>query len=84
MERTYSRQQEVVASSSAGAALFSVVAAPAETLAAYDKALRMTMSGEVCADSSAALGISQLVAIGLVRHQAGNSRYSNIGILRIS
>ena len=68
--KTYSRQQKVVALSSAEAELYAMVAASAETLAIkeYAKDLGMTFDGEVYTDSSAALGISQRVGLGKVRH----------------
>ncbi len=68
--KTYSRQQKVVALSSAEAELYAMVAASAEALAiiAYAKDLGMTVNGEVYTDSSAALGISQRAGIGKVRH----------------
>ena len=68
--KTYSRQQKVVALSSAEAELYAMVAASAETLAiiAYAKDLGVAMSGEVFTDSSAALGISQRLGLGKVRH----------------
>ena len=68
--KTYSRQQRVVALSSAEAELYAMVAASAEALAvvAYAKDLGASMAGEVYVDSSAALGISQRCGIGKVRH----------------
>ena len=68
--KTYSRQQKVIALSSAEAELYAMVAASAESLAiiAYAKDLGTQMVGEVCVDSSAALGISQRCGIGKVRH----------------
>ena len=68
--KTYSRQQRVVALSSAEAELYAMVAASAETLAimAYAQDLGMALSGEVYTDSSAALGISKRAGIGKVRH----------------
>ena len=70
MISSWSRQQQVVALSSAEAELYSMVAASAECLAliAYAKDLGMTLSGEIYADSSAALGIAQRCGIGKVRH----------------
>ena len=68
--KTYSRQQKVIALSSAEAELYAMVAASAESLAiiAYAEDLGTRMSGEVYVDSSAALGISQRCGIGKVRH----------------
>ena len=68
--KTYSRQQKVVALSSAEAELYAMVAASAEALAivAYAQDLGLRLSGEVYTDSSAALGISQRAGIGKVRH----------------
>ena len=58
--KSYSRQQKVIALSSAEAELYAMVAASAETLAiiAYATDLGISLGGEVYADSSAALGIS--------------------------
>ena len=60
MLKSYSRQQKVVALSSAEAELYAMVAASAESLAmiAYVWDLGMFIAGEVYTDSSAALGIS--------------------------
>ena len=68
--KTYSRQQRVIALSSAEAELYAMVAASAESLAiiAYAKDLGNKMTGEVYVDSSAALGISQRCGIDKVRH----------------
>ena len=68
--KTYSKQQKVVALSSAEAELYAMVAASAETLAiqAYCKDLGMDTKCELYCDSSAALGISQRAGIGKVRH----------------
>ena len=68
--KTYSRQQKVVALSSAEAELYAMVAASAENLAvaAYAKDLGETLGGEVFTDSSAALGITKRCGIGKVRH----------------
>ena len=68
--KTYSRQQRVIALSSAEAELYAMVAASAESLAviAYAKDMGIGMIGEVYVDSSAALGISQRCGIGKVRH----------------
>ena len=70
MIKSYSRQQKVVALSSAEAELYAMVAASAETLAviAYAKDLGIGLTGEIYTDSSAALGISQRAGIGKVRH----------------
>ena len=70
MIKSYSRQQKVIALSSAEAELYAMVAASAETLAiiAYAADLGMSIGGEVYADSSAALGITQRIGIGKVRH----------------
>ncbi len=68
--KTYSRQQKVIALSSAEAELYAMVAASAETLAiaAYAKDLGMELQGEIYTDSSAALGIAQRAGIGKIRH----------------
>ena len=68
--KTYSRQQKVIALSSAEAELYAMVAASAETLAiiAYARDLGREMGGEVYTDSSAALGITLRSGIGKVRH----------------
>ena len=68
--KTYSRQQKVVALSSAEAELYAMVAASAESLAimSYARDLGKTLAGEVYTDSAAALGISQRAGIGKVRH----------------
>ena len=68
--KTYSKQQKVVALSSAEAELYAMVAASAETLAiqAYCRDLGMDLQCELYCDSSAALGISQRAGIGKVRH----------------
>ena len=70
MIKSYSRQQKVVALSSAEAELYATVAASAEGLAlqAYANDLGMAFSGEVYTDSSAALGILQRTGLGKVRH----------------
>ena len=70
MIKSYSRQQKVIALSSAEAELYGMVAASAETLAiiAYATDLGISLGGEVYAESSAALGISQRIGIGQVRH----------------
>ena len=66
--KTYSRQQRVVAISSAEAELYAMVAASAETMAivAYAGDLGMIVTGEVYTDSAAALGISKRAGIGKV------------------
>ena len=68
--KTYSRQQRVIALSSAEAELYAMVAASAEAIAisSYAKDLGLDLSGEVFTDSSAALGIAQRAGIGKVRH----------------
>ena len=68
--KTYSKQQKVVALSSAEAELHAMVAASAETLAiqAYCRDLGVNVECELYCDSSAALGISQRAGIGKVRH----------------
>ena len=59
-----------MALSSAEAELYAMVAASAETLAiiAYAKDLGVEFKGEIYSDSSAALGISQRVGLGKIRH----------------
>ena len=68
--KSYSRQQKVIALLPAEAELYAMVAASAETLAviAYAADVGISMGGEVYADSSAALGITQRIGIGKVRH----------------
>ena len=68
--KSYSRQQKVVALSSAEAELYAMVVASQESLAisSYCRDLGRTMSSEVFTDSAAALGISQRAGIGKVRH----------------
>ena len=68
--KSYSRQQKTVALSSAEAELHAMVAASAETLGIMGlcKDMGMSLSGEVFADSSAALGIAQRTGTGKVRH----------------
>ena len=68
--KTYSRQQRVIALSSAEAELYAMVAASAEGLAciALAKDIGLSLTGEVYTDSSAALGISQRAGLGKVRH----------------
>ena len=68
--RTYSKQQKVVALSSAEAELYAMVAASAETLGlqAYARDLGIELSCELYCDSAAALGIAQRAGIGKVRH----------------
>ncbi|MBN71658.1 MAG: hypothetical protein CME32_20555 [Gimesia sp.] len=68
--KTYSRQQRVVALSSAEAELYALVAASAEALGmrALLRDLGEELDGEVYTDSSAALGITQRAGIGKVRH----------------
>ncbi len=68
--KSYSKQQKVIALSSAEAELYAMVAASAEALAviAFARDLGMKMEGDVYTDSSAALGIAQRKGIGKVRH----------------
>ena len=68
--KSYSRQQKVVALSSAEAELYAMVAASAESLAVigYAQDLGVEFEGEVFTDSSAALGIAHRAGIGKVRH----------------
>ena len=68
--KSYSRQQRVVALSSAEAELYAMVAASAESLAiiAYARDLGVSLGGEVYTDSAAALGITHRAGIGKVRH----------------
>ena len=68
--KSYSRQQKVVALSSAEAELYAMVVASQESLAisSYCRDLGRKLSGEVFTDSAAALGISQRAGIGKVRH----------------
>ena len=66
----YSRQQKVFALSSAEAQQYAMVAASAETLAimAYATGLGIALGEDVFTDSFAALGISQRLGWGKVRH----------------
>ena len=68
--KTYSKQQKVVALSSAEAELYAMVAASTETLGlqAYARDLGLDMKCELYCDSAAALGIAQRAGIGKVRH----------------
>ena len=68
--KTYSKQQKVVALSSAEAELYAMVLASAETMAvqAYAQDLGLTLASELYTDSSAALGIAKRAGIGKVRH----------------
>ena len=68
--KTYSKQQKVVALSSAEAELYAMVAATAESMAvqAYAMDLGVTLGSELYTDSSAALGIAKRAGIGKVRH----------------
>jgi hypothetical protein len=68
--KSCSRQQKVVALSSAEAELYAMVAVSAESLAiiGYAQDLGMVLGGEVFTDSSAALGITHRAGIGKVRH----------------
>ncbi len=70
MIKSYSRQQRTVALSSAEAELHAMVAASAETLGVIGlcKDMGIAMEGEVYTDSSAALGITQRLGNGKVRH----------------
>ena len=70
MIKSYSRQQNTVALSSAEAELYAMVAASAETLAlaAYARDVGVEFECELYCDSSAALGIAQRAGIGKVRH----------------
>ena len=70
MIKSYSRQQKTVALSSAEAELHAMVAASAETLGVIGLCgdMGITIGGEVYADSSAALGITQRTGNGKVRH----------------
>ena len=75
--KTYSRQQNVVALSSAEAELYAMVAASAENLAlaAYAKDFRETLGGDIFTDSSVALGLFKRCGIGKVRHLWTQSRW---------
>lgn len=68
--KTYCKHQKVVALSSAEAELYAMVAASAESIAvqAYTSDLGLKLNSELCADSSAALGIAKRAGIGKVRH----------------
>ena len=68
--KAYSRQQKTIALSSAEAELHAMVAASSETLGliALARDLGMTMTGDVHIDSSAALGVSQRMGQGKLRH----------------
>ena len=68
--KTYSRQQKTVALSSAEAELHAMVAASAEVLGIIGLLddVGMKLTGEILADSSAALGISNRAGVGKVRH----------------
>ena len=68
--KTYSRQQRSIAVSSAEAELRAMVTASAEVMGiiALSQDIGLEMSGEVPADSSAALGISNRAGPGEVRH----------------
>ena len=68
--KSYSRQQKTIALSSAEAELHAMVAASAEVMGVIGLCsdLGMHMQGEILADSSAALGISNRSGIGKVRH----------------
>ena len=68
--KSYSRQQKVVALSSAEAELYAMVAASAESFVVIGDAhdLSVEFEGEVFTDSSAALGKAHRAGIGKVRH----------------
>ncbi len=68
--KSYSRQQKTVALSSAEAELHAMVAASAETLGVIGlcRDMGIAIEGEVYTDSSAALGITQRLGNGKVRH----------------
>ena len=68
--KTYCRQQKTMALSSAEAELHAMVAASAEVMGIIGLCsdLGMQAQGEILADSSAALGISNRTGIGKVRH----------------
>ena len=68
--KSYARQQRTVALSSAEAELHAMVAASAETIGIVSlcRDMGVEMTGEVYADSSAALGIAQRSGAGKVRH----------------
>ena len=68
--KTYSKQQKTVAFSSAEAELHAMVLTSAEVLGVIGlcKDLGVEMKGEILADSSAALGISNRTGAGNVRH----------------
>ena len=68
--KSYSRQQRTVALSSAEAELHAMVAASAESIGIIGLCSDMgiTIQGDVYADSSAALGITQRTGNGKVRH----------------
>ena len=59
--KTYSKQQKLVALSSAEAELYAMVAASAESMAiqAYAADLGISLKSELYTDSSAALGIAK-------------------------
>ena len=68
--KTYSKQQKVVALSSAEAELYAMVAASAESMAiqAYAADLGISSKSELYTDRSAALGIAKRAGIGKVRY----------------
>ena len=68
--KTYSKQQKIVALSSAEAELYGMVAASAESMGiqAYAADLGLRLKCELYTDSSAALGIAKRAGIGKVRH----------------
>ena len=68
--KSYSRQQKVVALSSAEAELYAMVAVSAESIAAigYAQDLGVELEGEIFTVSSTALGIAHRAGVGKVRH----------------
>ena len=68
--KSYSKQQKVLALSSAEAETYGMVACSAEVLGIQSCAgdLSLQFDGTTCADASAALGIVQRRGIGKVRH----------------
>ena len=68
--KSSSKQQKVIALSSAEAELYAMVAASAEAIAmsAYARDLGMDLAIEMYCDSAAALGITDRAGIGKVRH----------------
>ena len=70
MIKSYSRQQKTIAFSSAEAELHAMVAASAEVMGIIRLLgdMGIDAKGEIYADSSAALGITNRIGIGKVRH----------------